>query len=116
MRTYAEVTNHELEGTVLIVPTAYGGRSTPVFSGYRGQFFWHINHEPCTDWLAETYFENDKVDPGEPARCKIKLAGTILDLGRSKGISAGSQFALREGARIIAVGTVTESLFEEAAC
>ena len=114
MRTYEATTDHELEGIIYVIPEAFGGRKTPIVSGYRGQFFWHINDEHCTDWLAEHYFEHDTVAPGETARCKIKLAGTILELGKKTGIPIDRQFALREGARIVAVGTITKSRFGKA--
>ncbi len=114
MNTYECVDNCELEGNVFLIPSEFGGRASPVFSGYRGQFFWHINHESCTDWLAESYFENDLVHPGQSARIKIRLAGTISELGKAKGMPVGRQFALREGSRIVAVGVITKSQYHEA--
>ena len=96
MRNFETVQNHHLEGKIFVIPTEFGGRGTAVHSGYRGQFFWHINHESCTDWLAESYFENDLVEPGRSARIKIKLAGTIAELGRKTGMPSGGQFALRK--------------------
>lgn len=112
MKTFESVENHELEGVTFLTPTEFGGRESAVHSGYRGQFFWHINNESCTDWLAESYFEKDVVEPGQSARIKIKLAGTILELARSTGIPAGRQFGLREGSRIVAVGVITKSQYE----
>jgi len=114
MKTFESVDNHELEGTVYVIPTEFGGRETGIHSGYRGQFFWHINHEDSTDWLVESFFENDLVEPGQSARTKIRLAGTISELGRKTGMPSGRQFALREGARIVAVGVITKSQYEEA--
>ncbi len=97
-----------------MIPTEYGGRSTSAFSGYRGQFFWHINNEPCTDWLAETYFEGDSLEPGKSCKVKIRLTGTILELGKKDGFNIGRQFALREGSKIVAVGVITESIYNTA--
>lgn len=114
MKTFESVENHELEGNVFVIPTEFGGRESAVHSGYRGQFFWHINHEAGSDWLAESYFEGDLVEPGQSARVKIRLAGTISELGRKTGIPAGRQFALREGSRIVAVGVITRSQYQEA--
>ncbi len=114
MKKYENIVDHEIEGIVYAVPEKYGGRKREIHSGYRGQFFWHINDEPGTDWLSETYFENDIVAPGGAAKCKIKLAGTILELGKTTGMPKGSQFALREGARIVAVGVITKSKYEDA--
>ena len=112
MKTYDAIEDHELEGMVYVIPSEYGGRSSAIISGYRGQFFWHINDESCTDWLADSYFERDKVQPGQSSRIKIRLAGTIVELGKSRGMPTGSQFALREGSRIVAVGVITESLYD----
>jgi translation elongation factor EF-Tu-like GTPase len=114
MKTFESVDNHELEGNVYLIPSEFGGRESAVHSGYRGQFFWHINNESGTDWLAESYFENDLVEPGQSARIKIRLAATILNLGRITGMPTGRQFALREGSRIVAVGIITHSKFETA--
>lgn len=112
MKSFESVDNCELEGEVFVIPAEFGGRESPIFSGYRGQFFWHINGESCMDWLAESYFENDLVEPGQSARIKIKLAGTILELGRTTGMPAGRQFGLREGSRIVAVGVIATSAYE----
>ena len=114
MKDYTSIKDHDLEGIVYIIPEKFGGRMGPIHSGYRGQFFWHVNYESCTDWLAEHYFENDIIAPGETAKCKIRLAGTIRQLGETTGMPSGSQFALREGSRIVAVGRITNSKFEHA--
>ncbi|MEM7010677.1 MAG: hypothetical protein AAF585_04255 [Verrucomicrobiota bacterium] len=113
MKSFDSVDNHQLEGSVYVIPTELGGRATGIRSGYRGQFFWHINHEDCSDWLAESYFENDLIEPGQSARIKIRLGGAIKVLGQKSGMPPGSQFALREGSKIVAVGVITKSQFEE---
>ena len=97
-----------------MIPSEFGGRKSAVHSGYRGQFFWHINDQSCTDWLADSYFDKEKVEPGQTAKIKIKLAGTIVELGKKTGMPAGMQFGLREGSRIVAVGVITESLYQNA--
>lgn len=112
MNTYDSVRDNELEGRVFVVPKEFGGRDAPIHSGYRGQFFWHINHEPSTDWLAESYVEGDLVEPGQSAKIKIKLVGTILELGKATGIPSGRQFCLREGSRVVAVGVITKSRYQ----
>ncbi|OJJ25209.1 hypothetical protein BI308_12745 [Roseofilum reptotaenium AO1-A] len=111
MQNFQSVSDHQLEGMVLMIPTKYGGRKAYVYSGYRGQFFWQINNESCADWLARFYFENDPLKPGESSNVKIQLAGTIMELGRKTGMPAGRQFGLREGSRIIGVGVITASLY-----
>ncbi|MDF7802097.1 hypothetical protein P4C99_21680 [Pontiellaceae bacterium B1224] len=112
MTTFESIDNHELEGEVYAIPTEIGGRKTPIHSGYRGQFFWHFNNDLGTDWIAETYFENDIIQLGETANCKIKLAGSILEIGKKNKMPSGRQFALREGSKIVAVGIITKSKYE----
>jgi translation elongation factor EF-Tu-like GTPase len=114
MKSYEEINDHELEGIIFVIPTEFGGRRGAIRSGYRGQFFWHINGVQGTDWLAEHYFENDILEPGSKGKCKIKLAGTILELGKITGMPLGRQFGLREGSRIVAVGVLTSSKYETA--
>ena len=105
---YDELTDYDLLTKVELVKTEFSGRETPVFDGYRGQFFWHINDEPCTDWLAEYFFEHGELHPGSSSRCKIRLAGTIKDLAGGN-FPVGNQFAIREGSRIVAVGKILEN-------
>jgi len=105
---YDELTEYDLIAKVELVKTEFSGRETPVFDGYRGQFFWHINNEPCSDWLAEYFFEHGELHPGSSSRCKIRLAGTIKDLAGGD-FPVGNQFAIREGSRIVAVGKILEN-------
>ena len=114
MKTYETMNSHQLEGRVFVIPAELGGRHTPIRSGYRGQFFWHINGESGTDWLAESYFETDIIEPGASGNIKIRLGGTLLELGKVTGMPVGRQFALREGSKIMAVGILTKSKYEEA--
>lgn len=112
MNTFASISDNELEGTVFMIPSEFGGRQSAVHSGYRGQFFWHINGVRSTDWEAESYFENDLLEPGESAKIKVQLAGTIVELGMETGMPVGWQFCLREGSKVVAVGVITESVFQ----
>jgi translation elongation factor EF-Tu-like GTPase len=107
MKKYSELEEYDLLATIEIIKAEFGGRTQPVFDGYRGQFFWHINDEPCTDWLASYIFEHGELHPGESSKCKIFLAGTIKELGKGN-FKKGGQFAIREGSRIMAVGSIIE--------
>ena len=107
MKKFTELKEFDLLANVEAVKTELGGRTTPAFDGYRGQFFWHINDEPCTDWLASYTFEHGELLPGSISKCKIVLAGSIKDLGIGK-FESGAQFAIREGARIVAIGRIIE--------
>ena len=114
MKDFDSITDNELEGCVYVIPKEFGGRETPIFSGYRGQFFWPINGVLGTDWIAESYFDGGSADLGKVTRVKIKLAGSIVELGRTTGMPLGRQFALREGSRVVAVGVITASIYESA--
>ncbi|MEM7206404.1 MAG: hypothetical protein AAF434_01140 [Pseudomonadota bacterium] len=107
MGKYSELEEFDLLAKVEVVKTEFCGRTQPMFDGYRGQFFWHINDEPCTDWLASYIFEHGELHPGASSKCKIQLAGTIKELGAGK-FEKGDQFAIREGARIVAIGSILE--------
>jgi translation elongation factor EF-Tu-like GTPase len=107
MKKYAEFEEYDLLAKVELIKTEFSGRSQPVLDDYRGQFFWHINHESCTDWLATYIFEFGELHPGASSKCKIVLAGTIKELGKGT-FKVGAQFAIREGSRIMAIGKILE--------
>jgi len=107
MKKYSELEDYDLLAKIEVMKTEFSGRTLPVIDEYRGQFFWHINHEPCTDWLASYVFEHGEAHPGQSTKCKIILAGTIKTLGAGT-FKTGAQFAIREGARIIAIGVILD--------
>ncbi|MDX6352778.1 MAG: elongation factor Tu [Streptomyces sp.] len=82
---------------VYVLPTAEGGRRTPVASGYRPQFYIRT-----ADVVGD-------VDLGEAG---IALPGETVEmtveLGRPVPLEAGLGFAIREGGRTVGAGTVTE--------
>jgi len=105
MKKYAELEEYDLLANVELIKTELSGRSGPVFDGYRGQFFWHINEEPCSGWLASYVFEHGELHPGSLSKCKVILAGTIKELGKGT-FKEGAQFVVREGSRIVAIGSI----------
>ena len=107
MKRYAELEEYDLLAKVELLKSEFSGRTVPVLDGYRGQFFWHINHESCTDWLASYVFEHSELHPGQSSKCKVVLAGTIKTLAQGT-FECGAQFAIREGSRIMAVGSILE--------
>lgn len=107
MKSFAELNEYDLLAKVELVKTEFGGRRGPIFDNYRGQLFWHINQEPCTDWLATYVFERGELSPGASAICKIILVGTIKEPGFAT-FEQGAQFAIREGSRIVAIGIILE--------
>jgi elongation factor Tu len=73
-----------------------GGRHTPFFSNYRPQFFFRT-----TDVVGIiTVSSADMVMPGDSAELAVEL-------GQPVAITAGQEFAIREGSRTVGVGTVS---------
>jgi translation elongation factor EF-Tu-like GTPase len=105
---FQSLQDYDLLTKVFLVNTEFGGRSGPVLDQYRGQFFWHINNESCTDWDAIYYFENGQVQPGDSALCKILLSENVKRYSNG-AFPVGRQFAIREGAKVVALGVIEES-------
>ena len=108
MKTYTELDRFDLLAIVEMLKPEMGGRSSAVYDGYRGQFFWHINDVTGTDWLASYVFEEGIIEPGASSKCKVILAGSIKEQANNN-FPEGSQFAIREGSRIVAVGMILEN-------
>jgi elongation factor Tu len=76
-----------------------GGRHTPFFSNYRPQFFFRT-----TDVVGVvTVTSADMVMPGDSADLTVEL-------GQPVAITAGQEFAIREGKKTVGVGTVSQVL------
>jgi translation elongation factor EF-Tu-like GTPase len=92
-----------IEATIRFLSTAEGGRRTPVFSGYRPQFFYNDR-----DWDAEhEYPDAEAVHPGDTVRAYLRFFRPEAQVNR---VQVGMPFAIREGAHTVAVGTVTSVL------
>ena len=107
---YEDFEGYELICRFRFVTVDEGGRESPCFSNYRGQFFYHYN-DAGTDWLARYIFAEEPVHPGCKVLAKVSLGGKILDLGEERGMPVGRQVAIREGHRIVAIGVIEESKF-----
>lgn len=105
MNNYEEFTDYHLSAKVFVIETEFGGRKGPIFDDYRGQFFWHINGEACTDWDARYVFEGGQIAPGESAMCKIVVSNNLLKYSGGN-FPEGAQFGIREGSRVVAVGVI----------
>jgi len=108
MKTYPELDKFDLLAVIEMVSPEMGGRSSPVYDGYRGQFFWHINDVSGTDWLASYVFEHGSIEPREKGMCKVILADHVKEAANNN-FPEDSQFAIREGSRIVAIGKVLEN-------
>ncbi|HUJ06666.1 MAG TPA: elongation factor Tu [Streptosporangiaceae bacterium] len=76
-----------------------GGRHTPLFTGYRPQFFFRT-----TDVSGRIDLRSAPMMlPGDSAEIEVQL-------GQPVAITAGQDFAIREGGKTIGAGTVTALL------
>ncbi|MFG3321655.1 elongation factor Tu [Streptomyces sp. NPDC048171] len=81
---------------VYVLSAREGGRSTPVATGYRPQFYIRT-----ADVVGD-------VDLGEPAVARPGDTVTMtVELGRDVPLETGLGFAIREGGRTVGAGTVT---------
>ncbi|MEW2446736.1 elongation factor Tu [Streptomyces parvulus] len=82
---------------VYVLSAGEGGRSTPVATGYRPQFYIRT-----ADVVGD-------VDLGEAAVARPGDTVTMtVELGRDMPLETGLGFAIREGGRTVGAGTVTE--------
>ncbi|MER5442693.1 elongation factor Tu [Streptomyces sp. NPDC002790] len=84
---------------VYVLSAAEGGRSTPVVTGYRPQFYLRT-----ADVVGD-------VDLGEAAIARPgETVAMTVELGRDVPLEAGLGFAIREGGRTVGAGTVSAVL------
>ncbi|MEV2255147.1 elongation factor Tu [Streptomyces sp. NPDC050147] len=82
---------------VYVLSAKEGGRSTPIATGYRPQFYLRT-----ADVVGD-------VDLGEAAVARPGDTVTMtVELGRDMPLETGLGFAIREGGRTVGAGTVTE--------
>ena len=85
---------------VYILKKEEGGRHTPIFKGYRPQFYFRTTDVTGDIQLAEGV---EMVMPGDNTAFGVEL---ITPVAMEKGL----RFAVREGGRTIGAGTVSEIL------
>ncbi|WP_327009105.1 elongation factor Tu [Dactylosporangium sp. NBC_01737] len=84
---------------VYALTTKEGGRHTPFFANYRPQFFFRTTDVVGAVDLGEV----SMVMPGD-------TVDLTVELGKPVAMATGLGFAVREGGRTVAAGTVTELL------
>jgi elongation factor Tu len=85
---------------VYILTKEEGGRHTPIFKGYRPQFYFRTTDVTGAITLGEGV---EMIMPGDNTGFDVEL---ITHIAMEKGL----RFAIREGGRTIGAGTVTEIL------
>jgi elongation factor Tu len=85
---------------VYILTKEEGGRHTPIFKGYRPQFYFRTTDVTGAITLGEGV---EMIMPGDNTGFDVEL---ITPVAMEKGL----RFAIREGGRTIGAGTVTEIL------
>ncbi|WP_030438902.1 elongation factor Tu [Actinoplanes subtropicus] len=94
------VTPHKtFKATMYALTAAEGGRHTPFAADYRPQFYFHTTDVSGGMDLGD----RDLVLPGD-------TLDVVVTLGKPIALEAGMGFAVREGNRTVAAGTVTHLL------
>ena len=94
------VTPHQrFTARLYVLTTAEGGRHTPFFANYRPQFYFRTTDVVGSVELAD----GTMAMPGDTVEVTVQL-------GKPVAMDVGLGFAVREGGRTVAAGTVTELL------
>ena len=88
----------KFKAEVYILSKEEGGRHTPIFKGYRPQFYFRTTDVTGTIQLAQGV---EMVMPGDNTAFEVEL---ITPVAMEKGL----KFAIREGGRTIGAGTVSD--------
>ena len=92
-----------IEVEIYFLTAEEGGRSQPAYSGYQPQFYYDGN-----DWDARhIYPDVEEANPGERVRAYLGFLSPQEHVGK---VTAGMAFEIREGARVVGKGLVTEIL------
>jgi len=95
------ITPHKkFQAEVYILSKEEGGRHTPIFKGYRPQFYFRTTDVTGAITLKEGM---EMIMPGDNTSFLVELINPIA-------MEKGLKFAIREGGRTIGAGTVAEIL------
>ena len=83
---------------LFVIPAEEGGRQTPIFPGYKPQFFFGTTN--VTGTIADLG-DHDMLRPGDHAEVGVSLHKPV-------GLEAGMRFAVREGRRTVGAGVVVD--------
>lgn len=93
------ITPHTIfEAEIYVLKKEEGGRHTPIFKGYRPQFYFRT-----TDVTGAISLLNnaEMIMPGDNTLISVELIAPVA-------IELGSKFSIREGGRTVGAGTVTK--------
>jgi elongation factor Tu len=88
----------KFKGEVYVLSKDEGGRHTPVFGGYKPQFFFRTTKVTGEMQLPEGV---EMVMPGDNA-------AVLVNLDKPVAFDLGSHFAIREGGKTVGSGVITE--------
>jgi elongation factor Tu len=90
----------KFKGAVYVLSKDEGGRHTPVFSGYKPQFFFRTTNVTGEIRLPDGI---EMVMPGDNAAVAVSLDKPVA-------LDVGSHFAIREGGKTVGSGVITEAV------
>ena len=90
----------QFETKIHLLETDKGGRKTPLFNNFRGQFYFRT-----TDVSGTMIFPSnlEMINPGDDVEISITLNQNVA-------LEVGTEFSIREGGKTIGTGTVTKIL------
>lgn len=98
--------NDHFEAEVYMLSKEEGGRSTPIFSNYRPQFFFR-----ATDVTGTLFLMEPEEKEGDPTSMMPGTKGNItVHLIYKIAMKEGVRFAIREGGRTVGAGIITKIL------
>jgi translation elongation factor EF-Tu-like GTPase len=89
---------------LMVLPTEFGGRRSPVYWGYRVDWSLSTTSLTLNGGVVKTLESTTRINPGEIA--EVHLFPFVKDLWA--GVAVGHQLRMQEGARIIGIATVLE--------
>ena len=93
------ITPHtQFEAEIYALKKEEGGRHTPMFKGYRPQFYFRTTDVTGAITLKEG---SEMIMPGDNTSITVELIAPVA-------LEAGSKFSIREGGRTVGAGTVTK--------
>jgi len=94
-----KLANPEIDVTIYYLTEIEGGRTSSVYSGYRGTFYYDGQYNSA----AQEFIGQVKCEPGETVRALIAFAAPEAQIGR---LYEGLKFKITEGDKIVGTGNI----------